>query len=269
MGYLDQRFGLEGKTAIITGGSGTLCGAMAEGMAQAGAKVILWARRPEALEAKAKAISECCGDPTRVGTVEVDLMDEEAITDALTQTIDQHGPVHILMNGAGGNRGKAPLTEVLKEDLEFVLKLNLLAGCILPTKHVSKYWIDNELPGNVINIASMAGYNPLSGVWAYSASKAAVLNQTMAHAKALAPHRIRVNGIAPGFFIADQNRRLLLNEDESLTDRGQAVINHTPAGKFGNPDDLIGAAIYLGSEASSFVTGVTIPVDGGYLCDNI
>ena len=140
---------------------------------------------------------------------------------------------------------------------------------MLPTKHVGKYWVDNDIKGVVINIASMAGFNPLSGVWAYSAAKAAVMNQTMAHAKEFAANGIRVNAIAPGFFIADQNRRLLLNEDGSMTQRGKDVIAHTPMGRFGEPDDLIAAAIYLASDGAGFVSGITLPVDGAYLCHNI
>jgi NAD(P)-dependent dehydrogenase (short-subunit alcohol dehydrogenase family) len=115
----------------------------------------------------------------------------------------------------------------------------------------------------------MAGYNPLSGVWAYSAAKAAVINQTMAHARELAPYNIRVNAIAPGFFIAEQNRKLLLNDDGSLTQRGKDVLAHTPMKRFGDPSDLIGAVIFLASESARFVTGITLPVDGGYLSHNI
>lgn len=269
MSILNEMFSLEGKTAIITGGGGTLCGTMAEGYAKAGANVVLWDIRQEALDAKAKAIGESCGDPARVTGVQVDLMNEESIGAGLKASVEKYGQVDILMNGAGGNRGKGPLVEVSPEDFEFVLKLNLMAGCILPTKHVAKYWIDNKIKGIIINIASMSGYNPLSGVWAYSAAKAAVMNQTMAHAKEFAKDGIRVNALAPGFFVADQNRRLLLNEDGSLTQRGQDVIARTPMARFGEPEDLNASAIFLASKGSDFISGVTLPVDGAYLCDNI
>ncbi len=139
----------------------------------------------------------------------------------------------------------------------------------MPAKHLAKYWIDGGIKGVIINIASMAGFNPLSGVWAYSAAKAAVMNQTMAHAKEFAPYGIRVNAIAPGFFIADQNRRLLLNEDDSPTQRGKDVIAHTPMGRFGEPDDLIAVAIFLAADGAGFISGITLPVDGAYLCHNI
>ncbi len=196
-------------------------------------------------------------------------MDEESIEGGLQKSVGRFGRIDILLNGAGGTRGKTALTEASLEDLEFVLKLNLLAGCILPTKHVAKYWIENRIRGSVINMASMAAFVPLSGVWGYSAAKAAVMNQTMAHAKELAPYGIRVNALAPGFFVAEQNRRLLLNEDGTMTQRGRDVIAHTPMGRFGEPDDLIGGAIYLASEGAKFVSGVTLPIDGAYLCQNI
>lgn len=269
MSYLQQQFGLDGKTAIITGGGGTLCSAIAEGFAQAGANVILWDIRPDALAEKAKIVGDACGDPSRVACVEVNLMEEDSIAKALAESTAKFGQVDILLNGAGGNRGKGPLVDVDAKDFEFVLKLNLLAGCILPTKHVAAYWIANEIKGVIINIASMAGYNPLSGVWAYSAAKAAVMNQTMAHAKELAPHDIRVNAIAPGFFIADQNRKLLLNDDGSPTQRGKDVLARTPMDKFGQPSDLAGATVFLAAAGAGFVSGVTLPIDGAYLCNNI
>ena len=269
MSYLEEKFSLKGKTAIITGGGGTLCSAIAQGYACAGANVILWDIRPEAMDEKAKMIADACGDPARVTSVKVNLMEEPSIAGALKESIAKFGQVDILLNGAGGNRGNGPLVEVDAKDFDFVLKLNLLAGCILPTKHVAKYWIDSDIKGVIINIASMAGFNPLSGVWAYSAAKAAVMNQTMAHAKEFAKNGIRVNAIAPGFFIADQNRKLLLNDDGSCTQRGRDVLDHTPMEKFGLPDDLTGATIFLAAEGSAFVSGITLPIDGAYLCHNI
>ena len=211
MSYLDDKYGLKGKTATITGGGGTLCSAIAEGFARAGANIILWDINPANLAAKSEAVAKACGDKSRVSAVEVNLMDEDSIVQALEKSVKIYGSVEILLNGAGGNRGKGPLVDVKAEDFDFVLKLNLMAGCILPSKHLAKYWIDNKIKGSIINIASMAGFNPLSGIWAYSSAKAAVMNQTMGHAKELAPYGIRVNAIAPGFFIADQNRKLVLS----------------------------------------------------------
>jgi NAD(P)-dependent dehydrogenase (short-subunit alcohol dehydrogenase family) len=263
-------FSLEGKTAVVTGGGGVLCSRMAEAMAQAGANVILWDIRQDALDEKVAAIRQAIGDAKRANSVQVDLMNEDSIKAAIDKSVKFHGRVDILVNGAGGNRGKSTLQEVKIEDIDFVLKLNLLAGCILPVKHLSKYWIEKKIKGVIINIASMASFNPLSGVYAYSAAKAAVMNQTMAQAKELAPHGIRANAIAPGFLVAEQNRALLLNPDGSLTPRGQAVINHTPFGRFGEPHELVGAVLFLASDkAAGFVSGITLPIDGGYLAWNI
>jgi len=269
MAFLETQFGLEGKTAVITGGGGTLCSAIASGFAQAGANVILWDIRPEAMQEKAAIIAKACGDAKRVACVTVNLMEEASIAAALKESAAKFGRVDILLNGAGGNRGKGPLVDVQEKDFDFVLKLNLFAGCILPTKHVAKYWIDGKIKGVIINIASMAGFNPLSGVWAYSAAKAAVMNQTMGHAKELAPYGIRVCAIAPGFFVADQNRALLLNPDGTPTQRGKDVLAHTPMGRFGVPEDLLSATVFLASEGARFVTGITLPIDGAYLCQNI
>ncbi len=269
MSYLEEKFGLSGKTVVVTGGGGTLCSAIAEAFAGAGANVILWDIRQEAMDAKARIIAESCGDAGRVATVAVDLMDESSIVKGLEESVSKFGKVDILLNGAGGNRGKGPLVEVNADDFDFVLKLNLLAGCILPTKYVAKYWIDNKIQGVIINIASMAAFNPLSGTWAYSSAKAAVMNQTMAHAKELAEYGIRVNAIAPGFFVADQNRKLLLNDDGSPTQRGKDVLAHTPMDRFGEPEDLAGAAIFLAAGGAGFVSGITLPIDGAYLCQNI
>jgi len=270
MSYLEQMFGLSGKTAVVTGGGGVLCSQMASALCKAGANVILWDIRQEALDEKVAKIQAECGDKKKATSVQVDLMNEESIKKALEASIKIFGKVDILLNGAGGNRGKSTLQDVKAEDVEFVLKLNLLAGCILPVKHFSKYWIDSKIKGCILNIASMASFNPLSGVYAYSAAKAAVLNQTIAQAKELAPFGIRANAIAPGFIIADQNRALMLNPDGSVTPRGQAVLAHTPYGRFGDAEEMMGAVLFLVSDkAASFVSGITVPVDGGYLAFNI
>ncbi len=269
MQSLKERFGLEGKTAVVTGGGGTLCGEIAKGYAAAGANVVLWDIREDMLEKKKKEIEDACGE-CNVHIVKVDLFNEDEIVSGIKNTIDKFGGIDILVNGAGGNKGKGPFTDINKDDYEFVLKLNLLAGCVLPSKNLAKYWIDNKINGGtIINIASMSGFNPLSGVWAYSAAKSAVMNQTMAMAKEFAQYSIRVNAIAPGFFIADQNRKLLLNDDGTPTERGRNVLARTPMNKFGEPDDLIGATVFLASKGAKFISGVTLPVDGAYLCDNI
>lgn len=267
--FLAKNFSLAGKTAVVTGGGGTLCGAMAKGFSLAGANVILWGRGQASMDDTVHAITAAGGDPTRVATVVADLMDENEIAAALATSVAKYGRVDILLNGVGGSSVRRPLVELDRRDFESVVALNLLAGCILPTKHLAAYWIRQAIRGAVINIASMGSYIPLSGGWAYSAAKAAVVNQTMAHARELAPHGIRVNALAPGFFLGKQNRRLLVQGDGNPTARGQAVLAHTPMGRFGNPDDLVGAAIFLASDGAAFVSGVTLPVDGAFLCHGI
>ena len=270
MGYLEKMFSLEGKTVVITGGGGTLGSAMGAGMAKVGANIILWDVRQEALDEKAARIADACGDASRAKSVVVDLMNEESIQAALDKSVAMFGAVDVLLNACGGNRGKCPLVEQKVEDYMFVLKLNLIAGCLAPTKAYAKYCMANKRKGSIINMASMSSYIPLSGVWAYDAAKAAVLNQTMAFAKELAPHGIRVNAIAPGFFLTDQNRALLINEETGEpTARGKLVLSKTPYGRFGDPDELAGTAIFLASDAADFVCGITLPVDGAYLCDSI
>jgi len=264
--YLTDMFSLEGRTAVVTGGAGVLGTGMSVALARAGAKVGLWDVREDALEAASKRIAEESGREGAVTTRKVDLMDE---TD-LAAAVEAAGDFDILVNACGGNRGKAPLVEQDMETFRFVMKLNVEAGCFMPMKIVAQKWIARGVKGCILNIASMASYVPLSGVWAYDAAKAAVMNLTAAAAKELAPHGIRANAIAPGFFIGEQNRRLLTNEDGSLTERGESVVAHTPFGRFGEPDELMGAVLFLVSEgAAGFVTGVTLPVDGGYLVHNI
>lgn len=268
--YLESMFSLEGKTAVITGGGGTLGSVMGAGFAKVGANVMLWDVREPALKDKAEFIGKECGNPNQVSYTVVDLMNEADIEKAMDAATKKFGKVDILLNACGGNRGKCALVDQKIEDYEFVLRLNLVAGCLAPTKAFAKYCIANKAKGSVINIASMSSFIPLSGVWAYDAAKSAVMNQTMAFAKELAPHGIRVNAIAPGFFLADQNRALLIDEKTGgVTPRGKDVLGRTPMNRFGEPSELCGAVIMLASESAGFVTGITIPVDGGFLTDNI
>jgi NAD(P)-dependent dehydrogenase (short-subunit alcohol dehydrogenase family) len=157
------------------------------------------------------------------------------------------------------------------ELFEKVLHMNLVAGLMIPTKVFGRYWIESQIKGSIINLTSMASYNPLSGVWAYDAAKSATLNLTMASANEFAEHGIRVNAIAPGFFLGKQNRALLVDQETGdYTERGKAVIAHTPYGRFGEVGELAGATVFLASDkAAGFITGVSIPVDGGYLIHNI
>ncbi|MFH0965794.1 MAG: SDR family oxidoreductase [Planctomycetota bacterium] len=268
---VEELFSLKGKAVVIPGGGGTLGSSMGAAFARAGAQVALWDVREDALADKKKRLAEACGDAKRIHGVRVDLMREESIEAAREETVRLTGDVHILLNACGGNRGKCAMVDQKVEDYDFVLKLNLLAGCFLPMKAFAKYWIREGIRGCVINIASMAGFVPLSGVWAYDAAKAAVINQTHAAAREFAPHGIRVNAIAPGFFLADQNRALLVDEKTGEpTARGREVLARTPFGRFGEPDELSGVVLFLASErAAGFVSGAVIPVDGAYLCNNI
>ena len=270
--YLEGLFSLDGKTVVVTGGGGTLGSRMGSGFARAGAKVVLWDVREDALAEKVKVIADECGDADRVGSVTVDLMNEDSVSNALAATTGKFGPVDTLLNACGGNRGKCPWIEQDMKTFDFVLKLNLIAGCFTPTKVFARHWIENDIKGGIINIASMSSFVPLSGVWAYNAAKAAVMNLTAAAAKEFGPHGIRVNAIAPGFFLADQNRALLMDEKTGEpTARGREVLARTPYGRFGDPEELCGVAILLaaGDGAGSFISGTTIPVDGAYLCNSI
>lgn len=271
MDYLKSMFGLEGKTVAITGGGGVIAGAMSEALLNAGAKVALWDIKKEFSDAAVERLVEATGAADRLLSVESDAMVHASVREAVDSTVENLGSLDILINAAGGNRGKSSFNETDMEQFEFVLKLNLVAGLMVPTQVVTAYWIENEIKGSIINLASMASYIPLSGVWAYDAAKAAVQNLTMAAAKEFAPNGIRVNAVAPGFFIGKQNRALLIDESTGdLTPRGQDVIDHTPFGRFGDVAELAGATLFLASSAAAaFVTGIIVPVDGGYLIQNI
>jgi len=271
MSYLDEMFGLDGKTVVITGGGGVIAGALSEALLNAGAKVVLWDIKQEFADAAIERLTEITGAGERLYGVQVDAMEEESVKEAVASTEKAAGPIEILINAAGGNRGKSAFVDTDMEQFEFVLKLNLVAGLMVPTKVIASHWIEKGVEGAIINLASMSSYIPLSGVWAYDAAKAAVMNLTMGAAKEFAANKIRVNALAPGFFIGKQNKALLIDEATGdLTPRGQDVIRHTPAARFGEVRELAGATLFLASnKAAGFVTGVTLPVDGGYLVDNI
>ena len=261
-------FDISGKVAVITGGTGVLGGAMAVGLAQAGARVIVLGRKKENGDAILKKIS----DAGKVAMfVQADVLDAGQLTAAKEQILREHKTIDILVNAAGGNMpGAVIMPEQNFFDLQIdqfqkVVDLNLL-GTVLPTKVFCDV-MAKQKKGVVINIASMSSFRPITRVVGYSAAKAAVDNFTGWLAIEMAKkfgEGIRVNAIAPGFFITEQNRKLLTNEDGSFTARGQAAINSTPFGRFGVPDELIGTLIWLCSDASKFVTGVDVPVDGGF-----
>ena len=271
MSYIEEMFGLNGKTVAITGGGGAIAGAMSEALLKSGANVSLWDIAQDAVDNAISRLNSSVGFKDKLYGVVADTTDRNSVEEAIASTEKKFGKIDVLINAAGGNRGKSSFNETDMKQFEFVLKLNLIAGLMVPTQVVTEYWIKKDIKRAIINMASMASYIPLSGVWAYDAAKAAVKNLTMGAAKEFAPHGIRVNALAPGFFIGKQNRALLIDEKTGeYTQRGKDVIAHTPYGRFGDTSELAGATLFLASNnASGFVTGITIPVDGGYLVQNI
>jgi NAD(P)-dependent dehydrogenase (short-subunit alcohol dehydrogenase family) len=271
MSYTEEMFGLAGRTIAMTGAGGVIAGAMAEALLKAGGSVSLWAHRKESADAAFKRLTDSGASADRLLPLEADAASESSVRSALEKTEQRFGTVDILINCAGGNRGMSRFLELDVKQFEDVLSLNLVAGLVIPTRVLAGRWIEKKARGCIINLASMSSFIPLSGVWAYNAAKAAVRSLTMATAKEFAADGIRVNAIAPGFFIGNQNRALLMDQATGeLTERGRKIIAHTPFGRFGQVSELAGALLFLASEtAAGFVTGVTLPVDGGYLVDNI
>ena len=263
-----KMFSLKGKVAVITGGAGILGSAIARGLGKAGAKIALC----DIVNADkvAKQLQEQ-GITTKGYCINV--MDIEKIKFCRDEVIKDFGKVDILLNAAGGNTKGATTSEELKffdlplSALEKVVGLNLFGGAVLPSQVFGKIMVENKEGGSIINISSMSAFCPLTKVPGYSAAKAAVSNFTQWLAVHFAQEynkKLRVNAIAPGFFLTTQNRFLLTNEDGSLTPRGKTIIVHTPMSKFGDPEDLIGVCVWLASDASKFVTGIIVPVDGGF-----
>ncbi len=260
-------FDLSGEVAVVLGGTGVLGGAMAEALAGAGARVAVAGRSEERGTACAKRIEAAGG---KAMFVPADAMNRDSLAkcrDAVRKAWDE---VTVLVNGAGGNKPDgtvAPGGDFCKLPLsgwQDVFDLNLVGGALLPSQVFGETMVAAG-KGSIINIASISSILPLSRVVAYSASKAAVLNFTQWLAREWATKGVRVNAITPGFFPAEQNRRMLLKDDGTYTERGQAIIGHTPMGRFGEPSELAGAVVWLAApKASGFVTGQNIVVDGGF-----
>lgn len=258
-------FNVQNKVAVVTGGAGVLCATLCRALAKAGAKVVVLDLRPEPAEALAAELGNGA-----VG-IACNVLEKPSIESAAQKVLELFGRVDILINGAGGNKPQATTNaeqsffDLPADALRWVFDLNLM-GTILPSQVFGKIMAEQKY-GVIMNISSMNAFRPLTRIAAYSAAKAGVSNFTQWLAVHMAQEyspEIRVNAIAPGFFVGEQNRRLLLNEDGSLTPRGQTILNHTPMDRFGTPDDLIGATMWLVSPASSFVTGIVVPVDGGF-----
>ena len=269
--YLTELFSLAGITAVVTGGAGAIGTVMCDALLGAGANVLALSRTQQSLDILLDRYRDRPDVTARIAGMCGDCGNEEALAAAYDMAASRFTAPEVLINGVGGNKGKSSFVDLDLATFREVLELNLGAGLVIPTKVFCRRWIAEGVQGSIINLTSMASYNPLSGVWAYDAAKAATLNLTMATAAEFAPHGIRVNAIAPGFFLGKQNKHLLVDEKSGeFTPRGQAVIAHTPFKRFGEVAELAGATVFLASrKASGFVTGISIPVDGGYLIHNI
>jgi len=252
--YLKDLFGLEGKTAVVIGGTGELCGVMAQGLARAGCEVVLVGRIREKAEKKLAEIAEHGG---KGYFLPCEVTSRDSLDELLAAVLKQSGKVDILINGAGIN-APTPFLEIEEEEFERIVDTNLTA-VFRTLQAFGAYFIEEAVPASIINLGSMSGLRPLSRVFTYSATKAAVHNLSKNLAREWAEHSIRVNTLVPGFFPAEQNRKVL---DES---RVLDILRQTPMSRFGNPEDLIGATLMLASNrAGGFITGAEIVIDGGF-----
>lgn len=265
---LAQLFSLQGKVAVVTGGTGVLGGAMAHGLAAAGAKVAILGRRAERASEVVSSIQAAGGEAM---PLPADALDHDQLLAARQELLAKWGRVDVLINAAGGNSADATVVgertffNLSREAVDKMMELNFM-GTVLPSQVFAETMAEQG-KGSIINISSMAAIRPLTRVIGYAAAKSAIDNFTRWLAVELCTKYgpgLRVNAIAPGFFVGEQNRSFLLNEDGSLTPRGQQIISHTPMGRFGDAEELIGTAVWLSSDAARFVTGIVVPVDGGF-----
>lgn len=253
MSFVEDLFSLEGKTAVVIGGTGVLCGEMAKGLAQAGATVAVVGRSEEKGAERLRAIDEAGG---RAFFVPADVASRDSLAGLLDTVLAKTGRVDILVNGAGVN-SPTPVLEISDEEFARILDINL--GSILRSSQIFGRHMLEQGGGSIINVGSISGLGPLSRVFTYSASKAAVHNLSKNLAREWADRKVRVNTIVPGFFPAEQNRKVLTE------DRVASIMNHTPAKRFGEAGELIGATLLLASDkAGSFITGTELIVDGGF-----
>ena len=261
-------FNIEGKCIAITGGAGILGGEMGKALARRGAKICVI--DCDALSAN-KVVKEIEGEGGSAICVQANVLEKDEIREAFNCAVRRFGKIDVLINAAGRNKKEATCVPpetffgLDPEAIRWVMDLNCL-GTILSNQVFGKH-IAERGEGVIINISSMNAFRPLTRIAAYSAAKAAVSNFTQWLSTYMCQNhstKIRVNAIAPGFFLTEQNRFLLTKEDGQLTDRGQQIIDHTPMARFGEPDELVGTLIWLISDAAKFVTGIVVPVDGGF-----
>lgn len=251
---IDELFSLEGKVAIVTGGGGVLAGEMAQGLAGAGATLVIVDRDPAAAEARAEKIRTI---GRKAIAAQADVTSKTDLERVLATTVETFGRVDILLNAAGINSG-TPFFEITEEEWRRIIDVDL-TSVFLTCQVVGKHMVESGQGGSIINISSASSDPPLSKVFTYSVAKGGVNQVTKFLAREFAPNKVRVNAIVPGFFPAEQNRKLLTPQ------RTAQILGHTPMNRFGESKELIAAAIYLASDAaSSFVTGSIVRVDGGF-----
>lgn len=265
---MDTLFDVSGKRIAITGGAGVLCGTMAKALAERGAKIAILDYNMEGAQAVCDEITAAGGTAI---AVQCNVLEKDVVDSALDATIKALGGVDVLVNGAGGNKREATCVPpetffgLPADAIRWVFDLNCL-GTILPSQAFGEKMAEQGT-GVIINMSSMSAFSPLTRVAAYSAAKAAISNFTewfAVYMNQMHSKEIRVNALAPGFFLTEQNRFLLTEQDGSLTARGQQIIDHTPMGRYGDAEELIGTLIWLISDAAKFVTGIVVPVDGGF-----
>ena len=252
--YLKSLFALDGKVAVVIGGTGELCGAMAEGLAQAGAEVVLVGRNPDKADARLKRIAAVGG---KAWFAQADVATKPALEALLKNILAKSGKVDIVINGAGVN-SPTPFLDVTEEEFDRIMDTNFKA-LYFACQVFGKYLVERGQGGSIINLGSMSSVVPLSRVFTYSATKGAVHNLSLNLAREWAPHKVRVNVLVPGFFPAEQNKKVL------TPDRVASIMGHTPMKRFGEARELIGATLLLASDgAGSFITGEELIVDGGF-----
>lgn len=252
--YVQELFSLEGTVSVVVGGTGELCGAMATGLARAGSEVVLVGRNAEKAAEKIAVIE---GHGGKARFVAADVGSRAALDSLRDEVVAQCGRVDILVNGAGVN-SPTPVLDIEEEEFARIIDINL-AGVLRGCQSFASYFLENQIQGSIINLGSISGLNPLSRVFTYSASKGAVHNLSRNLAREWAPHGIRVNTLVPGFFPAEQNRKVL------TPDRVAQIMGHTPMDRFGEAQELIGATLLLASnKAGGFITGTEMIVDGGF-----